>query len=557
MPSLTQDHKKPDPDPIALRAGWAFSLPLWALHAVAAVWVGDLQVGLMHGVTALYDTVILVCLGWALCFLSPSNARFANQVSFLAVAGAAMLLSTYPLLLVDSLRFPINVFDTDMAMAGFFVENLLGTSGVAAMPGVAICGSAVLWAGWPRGRLTGLSVALLAVGLGGIVGSYAGSVQSLSPHPHPLVYSLMETARPQGERVVAPVSAPESDIELSDLQPSPLSGTHTFLYDHLFIIVMETVETPKFVREFMQIEGGYFETVRDHSVFYENYYSPNLDSYTALIAMLTSQQVPYRAYDDPGRYALINAAPNLVSALNTAGYPGLFVCTAEHLPDVAGGENWTRVMLGGDFPNRDGFAEVTGNAIEAAAEDKIALPAILEFVSSHERSFVMHELVFGHSTRWQSLTGLAQLEYYDAYLQALWEGLQGADLQERALVVVVADHGERTDASNPARYHVPLLVSGTGIAPDRSSAFLSHLDLQTIIAQHLVGADPPTPRDEILMVGHSGRWTYGRLTRTGESHFIDARRGTLITEPAGLDPSQTREVFQYLVDGFARFQAIE
>jgi len=69
-------------------------------------------------------------------------------------------------------------------------------------------------------------------------------------------------------------------------------------------------------------------------------------------------------------------------------------------------------------------------------------------------------MVYGHSPAWKAHTGLDTLSYCDRYLCELYDGLAKAGILERALIVVVADHGDRFRDADPNSYRVPLLVAG-------------------------------------------------------------------------------------------------
>jgi hypothetical protein len=80
---------------------------------------------------------------------------------------------------------------------------------------------------------------------------------------------------------------------------SPPSDATTAAHAMAGSVVLEGVTTARFEQEFLTRPQGYYAHVRDRSVYFDEYHTTNLDSYTSLIAMLTSVQVPYRAYADP------------------------------------------------------------------------------------------------------------------------------------------------------------------------------------------------------------------------------------------------------------------
>lgn len=247
----------------------------------------------------------------------------------------------------------------------------------------------------------------------------------------------------------------------------------------------------------------------------------------------------------------MNEAQNIVATLRGAGFGTLFVSTAEYHPFVPVPRDWTRVIGMRDLQQREGWVAVTGSKVEAGVEDRAALPAIADFVSSHSRTLVMHEMLFGHSPRWIAKTGKSQLEYYDAYLLELVRDLQQQELLDRTLLVVVSDHGDRADSFDVENYRVPLLVSGRGIPPSKTSDHFCHTDFQRILGHFLAGRQPPKPSESFLTVGSTERWVYGEIAARGGYLFIDNDSGAVVSSHGGLDARSVFDRFQNQLNVFA------
>ena len=184
-----------------------------------------------------------------------------------------------------------------------------------------------------------------------------------------------------------------------------------------------------------------------------------------------------------------------------------------------------------------------------------ATPAILDFVSSHPKTLVMHELLFGHSPRWMAKTGKSQAEYDDEYLLELLRGLEQKRLLDRTLTVVVSDHGDRAESANVENYGVPLLISGRSIPPSRTSVLYSHADLQQIIVHFLADRKLPKGRESLLTVGSTERWIYGEITSSGSYMFIDNDTGAVLANQGRLDARSIYERFRGQLNAFAaRYQ---
>ena len=132
--------------------------------------------------------------------------------------------------------------------------------------------------------------------------------------------------------------------------------------------------------------------------------------------------------------------------------------------------------------------------------------------------------------------------------------MKGAGLADETLLIVVADHGDRSECTATESYHVPLLIAGAGISPAVHGEMLCHLDLQQMVGHYLSDLPPPLPRDNILVVGHTGRWVYGQITDDGQDLFIDAVDGVVLGQTGNLAPRSLYDRFQAEIDSFVRFQ---
>lgn len=128
--------------------------------------------------------------------------------------------------------------------------------------------------------------------------------------------------------------------------------------------------------------------------------------------------------------------------------------------------------------------------MEKAKEDKVAIDGIVRSAEEHTRLFLMHELAYGHSPEWQATTGKTQLRYYDEYLRELTLELEKKKLLDRTLLVIVSDHGDRSRASDPENYRIPLLIVGHTLTPYQNEDFLSHSEFPSILFHTFSGSSP-------------------------------------------------------------------
>ena len=205
-----------------------------------------------------------------------------------------------------------------------------------------------------------------------------------------------------------------------------------------------------------------------------------------------------------------------------------------------------------DLPSLDGWLSLGSNRMEAATEDRAVLPAMIDFMLAAKKSFILHELVYGHSPEWQATTGKTQLQYYDEYLTDLLDRMITNQLEANTLIVVVSDHGDRAYAQDAENYRIPLLVIGSEVQPAKDDSFRSHLDLDSIIASYLGNGVLQENSEKITVVGSTEQWVYGEITQTGDHLFIEDRTGHVQTNSGNLQPSQLHSTFQALLDEFGR-----
>ncbi len=530
----------------------AFSALQLALHLWQCLASGDPRLWPPHVVAYLHDLLLLGALLMvtrAVRCLTPPRLRLGGEIFSVAIfliAGA--FLAIYPQLLREYLAFPVNVFAAGGDSARVLLTEYLGLgrtwpAGVAFIIASAVLVAPVRLPEWRRARPV-LWTIVIALG-----------TVTLPRSPHPFIHSLKEEAVDlfaRGERVVPSLHRPPRRMSAAPTATgASLARGEPLTADHVFLIVLEGVTSADFGNDFINADSHFFSMVSDRATYFRRYYATNLDSYTSLIAMLTSVQVPYRAYADESLYGAVNKTANLTRSLRDLGFFTMFISTYAHQPFVPTRNDWDRVLDRGDLPSLKEWVSLGSSRMEAATEDRAALSTIVDAAAAHPRTFILHELVYGHSTEWRAKTGQTQLAYYDAYLRDLLDRLEAKGLGSRYLLVVVSDHGDRAKASVAENYRVPLLVVGAPVPPGGDAEFRSHLDLQNIVASYLTKTPLPPPRTETQVVGSTERWVYGIIKANGDYLFLDDQTGAVLSVRGGLDASKLRKTFQASLNEFS------
>ena len=526
------------------RVQWlaAIAVGLWAwqgvLHGGHALAGGDARLWLPHGVAWLHDAALLALVG----ALATPFGRWA----WLMLAATGAVMSVYPQMLGSYLATQTNIFGADLATLEVFLTQYLGVALLWPAAGAVV---SVVWA--VRQPLVLRSRPWFKVGAALVL---VGAALTLSRSPHPVVGSLWREAadRVTGHERVVPSLRMKLSTGLATVPSAQTTDLGRTLFRHVFLIVLEGVPAADFEREFVHRSNGFYAQVQSHARYFSRYYATNLDSYTSLIAMLTGQQVPYRAYTQPSDYEAVNRAPNLTRTLRANGFHSVFVSTYAYQPFVPTRSDWDQVLDGNDLATGPPWLSLGSIRMEQATEDKAALALLLDNTLKHDRSFVLHEMVYGHSPEWQAKTGQTPCDYYDSYLTDLRNGLASRGTLDDSLIIVVSDHGDRSKAADAANYRVPLLVVGRGISSAQDATLYAHLDLPQMTQAWLQGLPLPAGRPWVNLVGSTERWVYGRITADGQHVLIDNARGTLLSQSGTLNAAVFQAEFQAGLDAFAQ-----
>ncbi len=449
------------------------------------------------------------------------RATFILWVALLTIMSLA-----YTPLIPDILRQPINLFSLDPAIitfsAGLFVSPLLLASAFGFI--ALLFGLPVVLAAHIRPASPWVWAAcLLQTAL------FFGSLWQ--PVVSPLVYSLMEEAAALGRRT-------HNEYGIGTLEPSPdaaKGADYSFLfrprpalpatasrYSRVVVLVMESVDYDALMRQFNEPGSEFPKRFDGHCVSYSNYHCLNLESYTGLLTLLNGVFIPYRAYGDDSSFSFVNDRDNLVRDMRGAGFTPWFVSSygawqARFVPD---GPDWEGILLK-DPEKNAGFVSVDTNHMERAVEDFAVLEDVVGLCRRPGKTFIMQEMVAGHSPIWTEETGIEPLAYYDRYFTRLYDRLAQEGLLEGTLLAITSDHGPRPRPTDPDSYHLPLLLISPDLTPGTEKGFLSHLDFAQILWAEISGGPPPREAERIFVVGSSVSFVYGMLGRDGTYALID------------------------------------
>jgi len=514
---------------------------------------------ILTNLSSYFQDAMLVLLSAGLLVLTErvAPARFKpffRTTFILWVALLTIMSLAYTPLIPDIIRQPINLFSLDPAIitfsAGLFVSPLLLVSAFGFI--ALLFGLPVVLAAHIRPASPWVWAAcLLQVAL------FFGSLWQ--PVVSPLVYSLLEEASSVGRRT-------HNEYGIGKLEPSPKAAKgadYSFLfrprqappalvprYSRVVVLVMESVDYDALMNQFNGPGSEFPKRFRGHCVSYTNYHCLNLESYTGLLTLLNGIFIPYRAYGDDSPFSFVNDRDNLVRDVRRAGFTPWFVSSygawqARFVPD---GPDWEGILLK-DPEKNPGFVSVDTNQMERAMEDLAALEDVVDLCRRPGKTFIMQELVAGHSPIWTEKTGIEPLAYYDMYFTRLYDRLAKEGLLEGTLLAITSDHGPRPRPSDPDSYHLPLLLIAPDLTPGTEKEFLSHLDFADILWARISGGTPPREAERIFVVGSSVSFVYGMVGRDGTYALIDDHSFRVSTNM----PARSVRPFQHEFEGYLSF----
>ncbi len=529
------------------------------LHAHFSLVSNDPRLLIPHVIAYLHDITLLgivTAVGYFATAVSPTGFRqTVNKAGSVFITIVGILLASYPKILREYLAFPVNIFESDLGSAKILISDYLGITALLPALIALILFVLVLFISKDlrisnKIKLTGLIIILI---------TFAFTLKG--PSPQPFVFSLqkkIESIIKNEKRPVPSLTRSYSKSKIVDDKNALTFSNKTIAkYKHIVLIVLEGVTSKDFEKEFLTISNGFYQQNKSNAVYYKNYYATNLDSYTSLISMLTSVQVPYRAYADEHLFNNVNNASSITQDLHNRGFYNIFICTCEYYPFVPIRSYWDKIYKRKDLPSINNWLSLGSNRVESATEDKAAISTMINNIKSHEKTFVLHELVYGHSPEWRAKTGKTQLSYYNEYLVELSEMLKEENLLSKTLFVIVSDHGDRAKSSEIDNYRVPLLVVGDSITCQIREELLTHLELPKIIYHYAASDDHPASSEEIFFVGSTEKWVYGKMNKQDEYLFINDRAGAILSQKGGLMAIKVRNEFQNYLDGFNAKYGVE
>lgn len=307
----------------------------------------------------------------------------------------------------------------------------------------------------------------------------------------------------------------------------------TLRYKKIVVFVMESVTLKALEEGTSRLEPErMFARMKPQSHRYTNIIASNMDSRTGMLAMLSGRFVPFEAYSDAdvARYAFLSRERSLVHRMNEYGYETAFSAAVTEQEavvfDLPWSERFVLTEADRDRARKQGFLCLTPYEFEHSCDDRYLLPRLVDFVASHERAFLYHEFIYGHSQEYMDALQIDPVRYYSDYVEALTEALKKRDLLDETLIVIVADHGIRMKGYETKRstYILPLYFFHPQFQGRTDASLYAHFDFKDLLLAEASHTSPPLARDHAPFIGMTSSAIIGAVDVRGGLTVIKDRR---------------------------------
>jgi hypothetical protein len=299
-------------------------------------------------------------------------------------------------------------------------------------------------------------------------------------------------------------------------------------YKKILVFVAEELSFNSFEEELNKNNSNnFFSKNLYNSIIFNNYYTNNQDSRTALMSMLSGIFIPYEAYrnnnwTDLYLYKILNKR-NLVNYFNSINYSTQFVISSIEKPTVAQNYSWNKTIT---IDNKNQYDFLSKDFVclhilenQHGCEDKVMLDK-LKFTIKHTNNlFLVQEFIFGHNKEYLNLTKMNRSEYYSFYINEIYSFLDQENLLDETLIVFIGDHGSKEyfTMRHTDGYKVPLVFISNKLNYNLVFDNYSHINFADILYSIIIDTNseqieiPKNNLDYILFYGSTNSNVFGYL----------------------------------------------
>jgi hypothetical protein len=261
----------------------------------------------------------------------------------------------------------------------------------------------------------------------------------------------------------------------------------------ILIFVLEQTPYQTFNNDLKKIpkDENFIQKIKNNSLFYTNYYTNNQDSRTAIWTMLSSQFIPFECYYDDWnkKYGSVLENRNLVDLFNYNNYTTIAVSSQDKFGLLLSAYNWKKKI---HLKNYSLITKkyICQDDIEYAkgCEDLAILNQTINTILKYKKNiFLLQEMIYGHSPKYQKMKNLTPTEYYNNYFLKIYSVLKKHNLTENLTFVIVSDHGDKDIIKKKLnQYQIPLIIYNKNLSHKTNTSLYSHINFKNILLENLL-----------------------------------------------------------------------
>lgn len=307
-------------------------------------------------------------------------------------------------------------------------------------------------------------------------------------------------------------------------------------YNKILVFVGEEWMFSEFFSEKEDLKNSFFKNIKTNSHIFDNYFTTNQDSRTAIFTMLSSYFIPFEAYANNETYSKyyskIITKNNLVDFFNYNDYSTQFLVSAIQVPDLTYPYAWKKVNLLSQeiYDSKKYYCEDLFS-FETSCEDLSVIEDLKEIILENEKLFLFQEFIFGHSFSHIIDNKKTRTQYYNDYFLEIYSFLQKEGLLDQTIIIITSDHGSRAlkDMKHYSAYNVPLIIISNNLNYFKESSLLSHLDFKDILFNYILkDYNKEIINNSVMFVGGSKSNLFGFLTNENNFGIINTSKKKLI-----------------------------
>ncbi|MCH8519864.1 MAG: sulfatase-like hydrolase/transferase [Nanoarchaeota archaeon] len=324
------------------------------------------------------------------------------------------------------------------------------------------------------------------------------------------------------------VPANFEDIELKELSRElDEYSNYSINRDRVLIFMMEEVSFSNFIEDSSKLaqEENFFKRVENNSHFFTNYYTQNQDSKGSLWSLFFSRFIPFESYINNWNqeFGYFIEDRNLVHLFNYHKFHTTTVAAQLEASLILGTFNWDENIFLPKFPF-EGKVCIRELEYQSGCEDIVLIEDVKNSIRDNKKLFLFQQFIFGHGVSYLVQSGMTRVEYYNMYMNLIYDFLEEENLLENTTIVVMADHGDKGFMSKEIEnYNIPLFIIDKSLKYKEIDTMYSHIDFNNILMSYLdESRELPPQRDEVHIIGQTASSELAYINSTG-NYFTSKR----------------------------------